>query len=98
MTTVPKLAFYPTRLQHNDNPILSLRSPVSYLFFIFSWLCSHYDADLIKKMELRLMTVSVLLKIKFRHAQISVPKIGIRMSKTVCSTPGHDLYFKITLF
>ena len=25
-----------------------------------------------------------LLKIKFGHARISVPKIGIQMSKTVC--------------
>ena len=28
------------------------------------------------------MVVSIFLKIKFRHAQISVPKIGILMSKT----------------
>ena len=30
--------------------------------FIFSLLCSHYVADLIKKLELHLMVVSVLLK------------------------------------
>ena len=34
-----------------------------------------------KKLELRLMVVSVLLKTKSGHAQISVPKIGIPMSK-----------------
>ena len=33
-----------------------------HLFFIFSLLCSHYVADLIKKLELHLMVVSVLLK------------------------------------
>ena len=44
-------------------------------------------ADLIKKLELRLMIVSVLHEIKFGHAQISVPKIGIPMSKTACINP-----------
>ena len=43
--------------------------------------------DLIEKLELHLMVVSVLLKIKFGHAQISVPKIGIPMSKTACINP-----------
>ena len=37
---------------------------------------------MIKKLELCLMVVSVLLEIKFGHAQISVPKISIPMSKT----------------
>ena len=35
-----------------------------HLFFIFLLLCSHYIADLIKKLELRLMIVSVLIGIK----------------------------------
>ena len=30
------------------------------------------------------MVISVLLKIKFRQAQINVLKIGIPMSKTAC--------------
>ena len=38
-------------------------------------------------LELGLMAVSVLLKIKFGHAQISEPKIGMPMSKTVCISP-----------
>ena len=54
-----------------------------HLFFIFLLLCLHYIADLIKKLQLHLMIVSVLLEIKFGHAQISVPKIGLPMSKTV---------------
>ena len=33
------------------------------------------------------MIVTVLLKIKFGHVQISVPKIGISMSKTACIIP-----------
>ena len=33
------------------------------------------------------MVVSVLLEIKFRHAQINVPKIGIPMLKTACINP-----------
>ena len=58
-----------------------------HLFFISSLLCSHYTADLMKKLELRSMIVSVLLEIKFGHAQISVPKIGLLMSKTACINP-----------
>ena len=34
------------------------------------------------------MVVSILLKTKFGHIQISVPKIGIPMSKTVCIKPS----------
>ena len=58
-----------------------------HLFFIFSLLFSHYVADLIKKLELHLMVASVVLKIKFGPAQISVPKIGTPMSKTACINP-----------
>ena len=54
---------------------------------MFWFLCSHYIADLVKKLEFCLMVVLVLLKIKFGHAQISVPKIGIPMLKTVCINP-----------
>ena len=53
---------------------------ITLVVFLFS--CSHYVADLIKKLELCLMVNLVLLKIKFGHAQISVPKISILMSKT----------------
>ena len=35
------------------------------------------------------MVVSVLLKIKFGHAQISVPKIGIPITKTACINPWY---------
>ena len=44
-------------------------------------------ADLIKKLELCLMVVSVLPKIEFGHTQISVPKIGIPMLKAAYINP-----------
>ena len=66
---------------------------ISHLFFIFSLLCSHYVADLIKKLELNLMVVSVLLEIKFGHAQLSLPKIGIRMLKAACISPWPKIYY-----
>ena len=40
-----------------------------------------------KKLELCLKVASVLLKIKFGHAQIDGPKISILMSKTACVNP-----------
>ena len=42
---------------------------------------------LINKLELCLTVVSVFLKVRFGHAQISVPKIGKLMSKTTCNQP-----------
>ena len=92
---MPKLAFSPTRLQHNDGPILSLRSLdelTLHLFIIFPLLCSHYVIDLIKKLETRLMVVTIFLKIKFKHGQISVPKIGISMSKTAYINPSLTIF------
>ena len=77
------------RLQQTDDPIiLPLRNPnyILHLFFTIPLCCY-----LIKKLELGLMVVRVLLKINFRHAQISVPKIGIPMFKTVCM----NLWFNI---
>ena len=44
---------------------------IHWFFFIFSLLCLHYIADLIKKLEWHLMIVSVLLEIKFEHAQVN---------------------------
>ena len=67
-----------------------LRSPNKLhitFFYIFSLLCSDYVADLIKKLELYITVVSVSLKIRFGHTQISVSKIGMSMSKTACINP-----------
>ena len=62
------------------------KQTMHYIYFIFS---CYYDVHitLIKKLELCLMVVSALSKIKFGHAQINVPKIGIPMSKTACINP-----------
>ena len=40
--------------------------------------------DVIKNLEWCLTIVSNLLEIRFGHAQISLPKIGIPMAKTAC--------------
>ena len=59
------------------------KQTIHYIFFfIFLLLYSHYVADLIKKLELYLMVVSV--KVNIGHAQITVPKISTLMSKTAC--------------
>ena len=60
---------------------IAIKESKLYITFIFTTpLCCY----LIKKLELGLMAVRVLLKINFRHVQISVPKIGIPTFKTVC--------------
>ena len=57
-------------------------------FVFFSLLCSYYVNDIIKKLELHLLVVTILFKTtEFGHAQISVPKIGKPMPKTACFSP-----------
>ena len=65
--------------------IIKMSKQTLHLFLIFLLLCSHYVSDLIKKLELLIMVV--LLRVKFGHAHISVPKIGVPMSKTACINP-----------
>ena len=60
-------------------------------FFSISSLCSYYIADLIKKLEICLTVLSVLLKIGLGHTQISVPKIGMPMLKTACINPCQQI-------
>ena len=69
------------------NIIIKKSKQTLHLFLIFLLLCSHYVSDLIKKLELCIMVVSVLFRVKFGHAHISVPKIGVPMSKTACINP-----------
>ena len=57
------------------------------MFSISSLLCLDYAAALIKKLELCLTIVSVLLKIRFGHIQISVPKLVCQCRKQPVSTP-----------
>ena len=64
---------------------------ILYIYFSFS--CYYVHIMLLiwqKKMKLFLMVVSVLFKIKFGHAQIIVPKIGMPISKTAWSTSEHS--------
>ena len=51
-----------------------------------------------KKLEMRLMPVSVLLKVKFWHALISVLKIGIPMSQTTFINPCIYLFTHFLTF
>ena len=58
-------------------------------------LCCWFD----QKLELHLMVLSILLEIKFGHAQISVPKIGIPMLKTALSASERIFkYFQCSSF
>ena len=79
---------------HDDVPIVSLRSPnklyiafILYFLIILFSLCCWFD----KKLEVCSTVVSILLKIRFGHAQISVPKISISMLKTGCINPCQPL-------
>ena len=59
------------------NPRLCLLSP-SKLDTLYFFTCYYvYITDMIRNLELCLLVVLILLKIKFGYAQISVPKISI---------------------
>ena len=68
-----------TRYYHKES-----KQTIHFIYFLFS---QYYPADFIRKLEFRLMVVSVLLRIKFAPAQVSVPKIVILISKTACIKP-----------
>lgn len=61
-------------------------SYILYLFLIFL-LYSYYDTDMIKRLKFDLLVVLILLKIKFAHVQINMPKIGIPMLEAACINP-----------
>ena len=63
------------------------KKAVHYIYFLFSCYYVHIVTDTIKKQELSLLVVSILLMIEFGHTQIIVPKISIPMSKTICINP-----------
>ena len=71
------------------------KQTIHYIYFLFSRYVHIMLLIWWKKLELRLMAVLVLLKIESGHAQISVPKIGIRMTKTTCINPW--VYLLLTL-
>ena len=77
-------------MQQDDDPILSLKSPNKlYITSIFSFFRYYAHIMLLiwsKKLELCLMVLSVLI-LNLWHTQISVPKIGIPISKTAYINP-----------
>ena len=72
-------------MQNNDYEVQ--RSDTLYLLFFFWSLCLYYVTDLIKKLDYVYWLLLFLVRIKFGHAQITVTKIGIPMSETVCINP-----------
>ena len=72
-------------MQNNDYEVQT--SDTLYLLFFFWSLCLYYVTDLIKKLDYVYWLLLFLVRIKFGHAQISVTKIGIPMSETVCINP-----------
>ena len=68
-------------------------------FVIFSLLCSCHVTDMLKKLELRLLVVIILFKMKFGHTQISVPKIGKPIRKIACVNPCmYTIYITCLLY
>ena len=53
------------------------------IYFVFSRYYALSVTGLIKKLELSLVVVLILLKVKFGHAQINVPKISKQLSKQI---------------
>ena len=72
-------------MQNNDYEVQT--SDTLYLLFFFWSLCLYYVTDLIKKLDYVYWLLLFLIMIKLGHAKISVPKIGIPMSKTACINP-----------
>ena len=81
---MPKLANKIATQWLPDIIIKESKQTIHYIFFNFLVIMSLIWS---KKLELCLKEASVLLKIKFGHAQIDGPKISILMSKTACINP-----------
>ena len=73
------------------------KQTIHYICFLFSGYYVRIALLIWSKnrQELCLIALSVLLKIRFGHAQISVPKIGIAMWKTGGINPLHLLSWRI---
>ena len=87
MRTVPKLAFSPNKIATQWWPniiITESKQTIHDIYLLFSRYYVHIMLLIWSKNWNCVMVVSVFLKIKFRHVQISVTKIGIPMSKIAC--------------
>ena len=70
-----------------------------YLFFYFLTIFLYYVTDLIKTLDYVKWFILFLIKINFGQTQISVPKIGIPMSKIACINPCPSrLLFRLAVF
>ena len=66
---------------------MKYKQAIHQIFFYFPVIMFIYVTDLIKKLDYVYWLLLFLIMIKFGHAKISVPKIGIPMSKTACINP-----------
>ena len=67
--------------------IMKYKQAIHQIFFYFPVIMLIYVTDLIKKLDYVYWLLLFLIMIKLGHAKISVPKIGIPMSKTACINP-----------
>ena len=66
---------------------MKYKQAIHQIFFYFPVIMLIYVTDLIKKLDYVYWLLLFLIMIKLGHAKISVPKIGIPMSKTACINP-----------
>ena len=66
---------------------MKYKQAIHQIFFYFPVIMFIYVTDLIKKLDYVYWLLLFLIMIKLGHAKISVPKIGIPMSKTACINP-----------
>ena len=67
--------------------IMKYKQAIHQIFFYFPVIMFIYVTDVIKKLDYVYWLLLFLIMIKLGHAKISVPKIGIPMSKTACINP-----------
>ena len=67
--------------------IMKYKQAIHQIFFYFPVIMFIYVTALIKKLDYVYWLLLFLIMIKLGHAKISVPKIGIPMSKTACINP-----------
>ena len=66
---------------------MKYKQAIHQIFFYFPVIMFIYVTDLIKELDYVYWLLLFLIMIKLGHAKISVPKIGIPMSKTACINP-----------
>ena len=102
----------PTTLQHNDDLILSLRSPkklyvtfiVYFLVILLTFYCRvdrktriGFNGCFTVNNPVFDIDISILGTL-IGHVQITVPKIDMPMSKTACINPSFSIIFQVSPF